>query len=153
MKRHQRINVILRSAVLGCAVALFAIAAGAAEEHAKPDGTVEFHGGSVAVGVGYSWGEGTLTYKGKKHKFKVDGLSAGEVGARTITASGEVYHLTKLEDFNGNYAAAGASGTVAGGGGVAIMKNQNGVEMRAKSTTQGVDLKLGVDGVKVKLVE
>lgn len=28
-----------------------------------PDGRVKFSGGSVAAGIGYTWGSGTLTYK------------------------------------------------------------------------------------------
>jgi hypothetical protein len=151
MKRHPINTVMLRTAVLGCAVALFATAAHAAEKHAKPDGSIELSEGSVAVGIGYSWGHGTLTYKGKKHKFKVDGLSAGDVGAQKVTAKGEVYHLKKLEDFNGTFAAAEAGATVGGGGGVSIMKNQNGVEMRVKSTAQGINLTIGGAGVKVQL--
>ena len=67
------------------------------------------------AGVGYSWGSGTLTYKGVKYPITVDGLSAGSVGATDITASGKVYHLKKLEDFEGNYAAVGAGATVGGG--------------------------------------
>ena len=151
MKRHPISTVMLRTAVLGCAVALFATAGHAAQKHAKPDGTVELTEGSVAVGIGYSWGHGTLVYKGKKHKFSVQGLSAGDVGAQKITAKGQVYHLKKLEDFNGTFVAAQAGATVGGGGSAAIMKNQNGVEMRIKATTQGINLTIGVDGVKVKL--
>ena len=32
---------------------------------AEPGGTVKITGKSVAAGVGYSWGSGVLTYKGK----------------------------------------------------------------------------------------
>jgi hypothetical protein len=153
MKRHQISSNtrILATAALACVLALPTVAARAKEEKAKPDATFELSEGSVAVGIGYSWGSGTLTYAGKKHKFKVTGLSAGDVGATTVSATGEVYNLKKLADFAGNYAAAGAGATAGGGGGVAIMKNQNGVEMRVKSTTQGVSLKLGVEGVKITL--
>ena len=63
------------------------------------------------------WGV-DLTYKDVKYPITVAGLSAGSVGATDTTASGSVYNLTKLEDFEGNYAAAGAGATVGGGGGV-----------------------------------
>ena len=29
-----------------------------------PDATIEFSGGSVAAGIGYTWGKGILTYEG-----------------------------------------------------------------------------------------
>lgn len=141
---------IVATAALACLLALPAVAA-RAEDKPKPDATFELSEGSVGVGIGYSWGGGTLTYKGSKHKFKVTGLSAGDVGARSVTATGDVYNLKKLEDFNGTYTSAQAGATVGGGGGVAIMRNQNGVEIRAKATTQGIGIKLGVEGVKVTL--
>ena len=74
-----------------------------------------------------------------------------DVGITKATSSGKVYNLKKLEDFNGNYTAASAEGTVAGGAGVLKMKNQNGVEIELVSTTQGVNLKLSVEGVKIQL--
>jgi hypothetical protein len=122
-----------------------------AEEAKTPDGTIEFTGGSVAVGIGFSWGSGTLTYKGKEYPIEVDGLSAGAVGATSITASGKVFHLSKLEDFDGNYTAVGAGATVGGGGGASTMRNQNGVVIDAVSTTQGVKVAIAAGGVKIKI--
>ena len=151
MKRNRiRGARMLGTVLLGCAIALSATCVRAAETR-KPDATIELAEGSVGVGIGYSWGSGTLSYKGKKHKFKVEGLSAGDVGARKVSARGTVYDLKKLEDFSGTYTAAQAGATVGGGGGAAVMKNQNGVEMRVTSTTQGIGLKLGAEGVKVTL--
>jgi hypothetical protein len=118
---------------------------------AKPDATVSLSGKSVAVGVGFSWGKGTLHYKGKNHPFSVDGLSVGDVGASSVTATGNVYHLKKLGDFEGNYAAVEAGAAAGGGGGAASMRNANGVVMNLKATTRGVKLTAGVDGVKVTL--
>ena len=65
----------------------------------------------MAAGVGLDWGSGTLTYKGKDYPVEVKGLSAGNVGATKIEASGKVYNLKALKDFDGNYTgvAAGAS--------------------------------------------
>ncbi|HME68865.1 MAG TPA: DUF1134 domain-containing protein [Myxococcota bacterium] len=118
---------------------------------AKPDATVELSGGSVAAGIGYSWGSGTLTYKGAKYPITVDGLSAGSVGATNVTASGKVYHLKKLADFEGNYTAVSAGATVGGGGSVSNMQNQNGVVIHMVSTTQGLKFSLAAGGVKMQL--
>ncbi len=117
-------------------------------EKKKPDATLTMSEGQVAVGIGYSWGKGTLDYKGKKYEFKVDGLSVVDVGITKATSKGKVYNLKKLEDFDGIYTAASAQGTIAGGAGVTTMKNQNGVVIDLVSTTQGVNLKLAPEGVK-----
>jgi len=119
----------------------------------KADATLEFNGGSAAAGVGVSWGAGVLRYKGKSYAFKVNGLSVGAVGLSQASASGNVFGLNKLEDFNGNYVAVGAGLTVAGGGAVAAMKNQNGVKIEVKSTTQGAKVTLGGSGVDIQLLQ
>lgn len=122
--------------------------AGAAEQ---ADGTVKMTGKSIAAGVGYSWGNGVLTYKGKQYPFSITGLSAGDIGITSAELSGEVLNLKKLEDFNGNYTSFAAGATVAGGGAGATMKNQNGVIINVVATTQGLNFKLGVDGLKIDL--
>jgi len=119
----------------------------------KPAATLKLSEGTVAVGIGFSWGKGTLSFKGKTYPVKVEGLSVGEVGVNRATAVGNVYKLTKLADFDGNYVAGGAEVTVAGGAGVTAMKNQNGVVIELKSTTQGASLKLAAEGLKLKVVK
>lgn len=119
-----------------------------AEKKPKPDATLKMSEGQVALGIGYSWGKGTLSYKGKKYEFKVDGLSVVDVGITKATSAGKVYNLKKIEDFDGNYTAMAAEGTIAGGAGVTKMKNQNGVVIELVSTTKGVNLKLAAEGVK-----
>src|SRR5512146_1757511 len=66
-----------------------------------PDATLRLSGGSVAAGVGISWGSGTLTYKDKQYPVEVKGLSVGDVGVTKIEASGKVYNLKSLDDFDG----------------------------------------------------
>jgi hypothetical protein len=117
----------------------------------KPDATIKISSGSVALGIGWSWGKGTLTYKGKDYPISVKGLSIGKVGITGATASGEVYRLKSLKDFDGNYTAAGAGITLAGGRSAVDMTNQNHVRVRVISTNRGVDLTLGGGGVEMKL--
>ena len=134
--------------VLVIALSLFGLVF-AQEE--KPDATLKLSKGQVAVGIGWSWGDGVLTFKGKNYPFKVGGLSVVDVGITKANAVGKVYHLKKLSDFNGTYTAATAEGTVGGGAGISTMKNQNGVVIDLVSTTQGVNFKLAGEGVKFTL--
>ena len=117
----------------------------------KPDGTIALSGGSVAAGAGFSWGRGALTYHGQKHAITANGFDVGDVGATRMSATGKVYNLRRLRDFDGTYTAVAAQGTAGGGAGVLKMKNQNGVRVDIVSTTQGANVALGVDGVKMKL--
>jgi hypothetical protein len=125
--------------------------AGFAQAASAADATVRFSGGSVAAGIGWSWGKGTLTYKGKDYPISVKGLSLGKVGITGVSASGEVLNLKKLQDFDGNYTGVGAGITLAGGRSAVTIKNQNGVRVRVISTTRGADLTIGVGGVDLKI--
>jgi hypothetical protein len=144
---------------LGLALALVCLAGLASHVSAdekkkkekKPDATLKLSAKSVAAGVGWSWGGGTLTYQGKSHDVEVDGLTVGQVGAASIDAVGSVYHLKKLEDFNGTYTAVAGGATIGGGGGGLVMQNANGVEVTMHATTQGVSLTAGASGVKLSL--
>ena len=108
----------------------------------KPSGTVTIESKSVAVGVGVSWGDGKLRYKGKTYAFSVKGLSVVDLGVSKVSAKGKVFHLNKVEDFSGNYAAAQAGAAVGGGMSAVALKNQNGVVMELTSTQTGVKLTL-----------
>jgi len=146
MKSRSVLNGVVASALL---LGMVGAAHAAEAMMARPDATMRLQSKSVAAGVGFSWGDGTLRYKGHTYKLKVDGLTVGSVGASKIEAKGDVYHLAKLSDFDGNYAAVTGEATVGGGAGGLIMKNQNGVEIRMTSTTQGANLTAGVSGVSL----
>lgn len=118
-----------------------------------PDATVRLTAGFVAAGIGYTWGNGVLTYKGREYPFSINGLSVVDVGIAQASASGSVYNLKKLEDFNGTYTGVTAGATVAGGAGAAAMENQNGVMINLVGTSQGLQFKLSMDGVKMTLKE
>jgi len=128
----------------------FTLSAAWADEK-KPDATIRLSGGSVAAGLGVSWGSGTLTYQGKDYPISVSGVSVGDVGITKLEASGSVYGLKSLDDFDGNYTAVAAGATLAGGGSAASMRNQSGVTVNLVSTTQGVKITLGAGGVDMKI--
>ena len=116
-----------------------------------PDGTVKLSEGSVAVGIGWSWGHGTLNYKGKSYRFKVEGLSVGEVGVTKAEATGNVYDLKNLEDFDGIYGAASAGIAVQEGKSATAVINPKSVQIVLTSITKGASLKIAAEGLKIKL--
>jgi len=120
-------------------------------ESARPDATLSISGTSVAAGVGASWGSGTLMFRGKEYPVSVSGLTIASVGASKGNITGKVFHLNRLSDFDGTYAAVGADATVGGGKGVSTMKNQHGVRVDLFSTTQGLEFTLGTSGIAMNI--
>jgi hypothetical protein len=145
MKRFSAMVVVLGMVAILAGLAL------AAEKEKTPDATLKLSEGQVAAGIGWSWGKGVLTLKGKDYPFKVGGLSVGDVGITKAEATGTVYNLKKLEDFNGTYASAAAQATVGVGVGATAMKNKKGVVIHLHPKTKGVNLKLAGEGVKFTL--
>jgi hypothetical protein len=131
--------------------ACLGLTAGAWAEDAKPVGSFTLVSKSVAVGVGVSWGKGTLSYQGAPHEFSADGLSVVDLGISKITTTGEVFNLNNLSDFSGNYVAGAAGIAIAGGINDVIMRNEKGVVLRLRGTEKGVRLQLGAQGVTIKL--
>src|SRR5580698_2408578 len=122
-------------------------------EGAIPSAYVWLSGGSVAVGIGYSWGHGTLynSKDQKQYKFKLSGVSIADVGAAGINAEGEVYNLSKPADLSGKYSAVTAGVTIIEGGSVAYLKNDNGVVIKLHSQTGGLRFNLSANGVTITL--
>jgi hypothetical protein len=63
------------------------------EKKGIPTGEVTIKVTRVAAGIGVTWGDGTLKFKGKDYKFKVSGLNLIAVGVTSINAKIEVYNL------------------------------------------------------------
>ena len=93
----------------------------------QPDATIRLSTGSVALGIGFTWGSGVLTYQGKEYPIRIDGLSVADVGISEASANEPVSNLKKLEDFNDTCTGVTADATIGGGAGAAAIQNQNGV--------------------------
>lgn len=131
---------------------LFALSASTViAEDATPTATVVIETKAVAVGVGYSWGDGVLSFQGEEYPFGIKGLSVVDIGTSSISAQGNVYYLEKVEDFPGTFSAAEAGVAVGEGTGAQVMKNQNGVVIKVTSKKAGIQLKLAPEGLKVEL--
>jgi hypothetical protein len=145
-----RTNRILLSLALA-AVFLLAVTPGVAQGPYYSVGSVSIDMMSVGAGVGFSSGSGVLMFKGRRLLFKIDGLSVGNVGVSSINAVGNVYNMTSVSQFPGNYAAAGAGIALAGGVAGLKMQNQSGVIINLYAVQQGVQLNIGPQGFTISM--
>jgi hypothetical protein len=93
-----------------------------------------------------------LYFHGRSYPFKLGGLGIGGFGVSTLDATGSVYNLRRLQDFEGVYGQA-RIGWAAGeqGKGEMWLQNSNGVYIRLTARRQGLALSLGADGMVVRL--
>ena len=71
-----------------------AVTTAVAAEKATPSGKVTMQSTSIAAGIGVTWGDGKLTFKGKEYPFSIDGLTLVDWGISKASAEGDVYNLT-----------------------------------------------------------
>lgn len=147
----------LAMCVVMTAVLLMAGAALAQEKSLDPTpiypiGEITIEAKSLAAGVGFNWGIGTLKFKGKEYKFKVKGLSAGAVGFSKISAYGDVYNLKEASDLAGNYVSVSSGLSLARGVEGLVMRNNKGTLIVLRAQQQGVKLSMAVDGFSIEMV-
>src|ERR1700688_983315 len=153
----RKIFLSLVATVLASTVAVAAEGASPAAppvaEGSVPSGYVWLSGGVIAIGIGYSWGHGTLYYSKdqKQYKFKLSGVSVADVGGAGITAEGEVYNLTSPADLSGDYSAVTAGLTLIEGGSIAYLKTNTVVVINLHSQSGGVRFNLSASGMHVTL--
>jgi len=129
----------------------FAVSSSSAQ---VPDGTIKVTSRMVAQGVGLSWGEGVLTYKGRDYPFTFNATGLfRDVDTKIAAAelSGQVFDLKKPEDFGGNYQKVEAQTTESGSASRVTMKNQNGVVVNLMSTVEGRKFNLAREGMDIEL--
>jgi hypothetical protein len=117
-----------------------------------PDGTITMHQVQAAfIGAGNA-GTGTLYFRGHAYPFTVGGLGVGGIGASTINATGEVYHLRSLSQFAGPY-VQGRMGFAFGTSskGDLWLQNDAGVVLHLHAKREGLMLSLGGDAVVITL--
>jgi hypothetical protein len=133
---------------------LWSVCSAGAKEEAKetvgkPDAEVSLEANRLTLGLGFTWGDGTLQFKGKNYKFKVSGLNLVGLGFTSVKAKGEVYNLENLEDFPGKYFGVEAGATLIKGSAGLLMKNTKGVVINLKAEQTGVELKMGNEGLNI----
>jgi hypothetical protein len=118
-------------------------------EGLTPSGSVTLN---ETFAAGYGGGSGTLSFNGGTYPFRLIGAVVGPGGAEKVTASGEVYKLSNLADFDGRYTQySGKAGLSRGGAGELWLQNNAGVIVHLYSQTQGVLLSLGKEEIFIHL--
>jgi hypothetical protein len=115
------------------------------------EGHVTIHAKSANVGVGWSWGDGTLTYGHHRYAFSISGLNVAAVGYSEVTGRGRVYNLKHLRDFDGTYYESHGEATLGRGIGGSLLVNGNGVQIRVDDVTHGAQLAGSASGIELKL--
>jgi len=152
-KEPHRMTTFRRRHALAAAASFIALSSVtiAASAKEKPDATIEIVSHSADVGVGYTWGDGTLTYGAHKYHFKVTGGDVAAVGYSTMKANGVVYDLKHLHDFDGTYGAVSGEATLNKGLSDSLLANTNKVRIRITSATEGARLAGGAQGLTFTL--
>ncbi len=127
----------------------------AAEMSGTPSATLEVASEEMRLIMGGTAGKGTLHFKDTDYAFTYKSASAG-FGAKIVqemSATGEVFNLTKIEDFEGDYAAVSKAALAGESAVEATYKNDKGVVLNLKGTIKGAGLSLGGGIATVKLVK
>lgn len=120
----------------------------------NPDASIEIE--EVRVGLmvlGGAFGGGRLRFRGSEYPFSVRGLEVGSVGISSLSARGEVFGLSRLEDFSGHYTLETLPQPPGGRGGPEQLRlrNEAGVAIRLRSDRDGVVLRVNDAGLDLQL--
>ncbi|MBV8157146.1 MAG: hypothetical protein JO278_05785 [Dyella sp.] len=146
-----RRSFIAATAAVALCTAAPVLAQNALAQPGPIDGTVTISARSVAVGVGYTWGDGILVWHHHTYPFMVRGVSVADVGFATVVGHGRVYNLHNLADFSGTYGSAEGNATIVNGIGGQFLQNGRGVQIRIDQVSHGAKLTGAADGVQLTL--
>jgi hypothetical protein len=137
-------------AVLTLAAAFLVAAPGLA--NAQTTGTVRIKVNKYGVIVGTSGGQGVLVFKGKEYPLRLDGISAGMIGASRTNLAGTASNLRTAADIAGSYTAVGAGAALRGAGGRTVrLRSDKGVILKLHGTALGYGASAEVSRVTISL--
>ncbi len=148
---------LFRKDVLAIAMATFFMLGAhnaSSESDVKPSATLKIDQTEVAFLLSGKLGGGTLSYQGKEHRFSIGGLGVGGIGISKVEATGQVFHLNALSDFEGAYGQARSGIVVSGIGeieGGIWLRNPSGVVIYLQPEREGIMLSLGADAILIDL--
>lgn len=145
MKRSKILLVALAALVLLAAVP------GATQETMPQVGYINLKFTSLAVGIGVTWGDGSLFFQGQTVPVKLSGMGIAAVGFSEVTAVGRVFNLKNPSDIAGTYVEAGAGIAIAEGVKGLLARNEKGVVIDLSASQKGVSLNIGPGGFTIVL--
>ena len=120
----------------------------------NPDASIAIEQLRVGIlAVGAAIGGGRLRFRGEEYAFSVRGLEFGSLGVASLSASGEVFNLPRLDRFPGRYMERQAPRPPGGSGGPTtyFLRNDAGVELRLRTERMGGQLRFAAAGVTIEL--
>jgi hypothetical protein len=114
--------------------------------------------GAVALNQGRSddippggGGTGTVFFHGNVYRFAIGGLGIEGSAVAIIRTSGEVYRLTEIARFPGNYRQAPGASIIGGQGGGLWLQNESATVLHLRDPPQGRMPDIGDDALRVVL--
>jgi hypothetical protein len=113
-------------------------------------GTIRFAVYKAGFFVGGSGGEGTLTFRGRRYRISIGGISAGLVfGASKTYFRGTVRHIRRASDVTGIYGAAGGGGAIGRGAQAIVMQNDKGAVLELTGDQRGLQINADLSGLSI----
>jgi hypothetical protein len=113
-------------------------------------GTIRFAVYKAGFFVGGSGGEGMLTFRGRKYRVSIGGISAGLVfGASKTYYRGTVRHIRRASDVTGIYGAAGGGGAIGRGAQAIVMQNDKGAVLELTGDQRGLQINADLSGLSI----
>lgn len=125
------------------------------KKKAKPSATLEVASEKSRLIHGGTAGKGVLHFNGQDYPFTYKSASVG-VGAKAVKemkATGNVYSLSKIEDFEGRYTAVTQTAMAGSANMSYTYKNGNGVTIVLQANVKGVGLGAGSGIATIELVK
>ena len=115
-------------------------------------GRIQFTVIKAGVVIGGSGGSGTLSFRGRRYRLSIGGLSYGfTFGASQTDFRGTVDNIRRPQDVEGVYAAGSAGAALGRGAQVIILTNQNGAVLTLSGQSIGAIVSVDLNGLALSL--
>jgi hypothetical protein len=115
-------------------------------------GRIQFTVVKAGVVIGGSGGSGTLSFKGRRYRLSIGGLSYGfTFGASQTDFRGTVDNIRRPQDVEGVYAAGSAGAALGRGAQVIVLTNQNGAVLTLSGRSVGAIVSADLNGLALSL--
>jgi hypothetical protein len=116
------------------------------------DGRIQFTVIKAGLVIGGSGGSGTLSFKGRRYRLSIGGLSYGfTFGASQTDFRGTVRNIRRPQDVEGVYAAGSAGAALGQGAQVIVLTNQNGAVLTLSGRSVGAIVSADLNGLALSL--